>query len=162
MKATHIGDKMRELSPLSKDTKRGMVTYTAHTPSILTAYANEAKDIVYCHDFEILSVDSMKRCSRFEYCSAPKCPLDVLINMRIQVDDDPVCQMNKATRHRYWLSLPNNLKELLPFQGYFEVEYNRRKAGKTAWDSLPEEVKQVRISKLMEAQRGRQRKHGKS
>ena len=49
--------------------------------------------------------------------------------------------MAKATRHRYWESMPESLKKELPFEGYFQSEYNRIRAARERWDSLPEDKK---------------------
>ena len=49
--------------------------------------------------------------------------------------------MAKATRHKYWESMPEDLREALPFQGYFEAEFRRMKAEKERWESLPEDRK---------------------
>ncbi len=116
-----------------------------HAPSILTARINGQKNAKYEVEKEIerelRSFEAMKTCSRFEFCSAPKCPLDVLINSRSEINGDPKCEMAKATRHKYWESVPGFLKSDLPLQGYFESEYTRMKSARARWDALPEEKK---------------------
>lgn len=72
---------------------------------------------------ETPSVDSMRLCSRFDFCSAPKCPLDILANLRFRLEGDPERGKARPTRHKYWESLPAHLKQLLPFHGYFEAEF---------------------------------------
>ena len=81
------------------------------------------------------------RVVRFEDCSAPKCPLDILIDIRTEVEEDPKCEMAKATRHKYWLSMPDYLKSELKFEGYFESEYNRMRSAKERWNALSEDKK---------------------
>ena len=49
--------------------------------------------------------------------------------------------MAKATRHRYWESMPESLKRELPFEGYFSSEYHRIKSARERWESLSEERK---------------------
>ncbi len=83
----------------------------------------------------------METCSRFDSCSAPKCPLDILVNLRSQIDEDPKCEMAKATRHKYWLSLPEDLRSLFPFQGYLQSEFNRIESARNRWNSMSQEEK---------------------
>ncbi len=115
--------------------------YSKETPSILTHRINETKNDSFTTELEGLSLESMSYCSRFEDCSAPKCPLDILINLRTEVEEDPICGMAKATRHKYWLSMPDFLKSELKFEGYFESEYNRMRSAKERWLALPEQQK---------------------
>lgn len=124
---------------------------SGNTPSILTSRINGTKLSECTGDKETLSLESMSRCARFDFCSAPKCPLDMLINLRTGIDGDPRCEMAKATRHKYWLSMPGYFKKELRFEGYFESEYNRSRKAKERWDSLPDAVKQERIAKLKES-----------
>lgn len=111
------------------------------TPSILTHRINETKSSECSGNKEAISLESMSRCARFDFCSAPKCPLDILINLRSETDEDPRCEMAKATRHKYWLSMPDFLKSELKFEGYFESEYNRMRSAKERWLALPEQKK---------------------
>ncbi len=85
----------------------------------------------------------MKFCSRFDSCSASRCPLDLLIDTRYEDPEDPKCEMAKPTRHKYWESMEPDLRSLLPFQGYFEAEFDRMKAAREHWKSIPEEQKQA-------------------
>lgn len=107
-------------------------------PSSTTTQENEHIQI---ESRETLSLESMSFCSRFETCSAPKCPLDILIEMRTDTDKDLKCGMSKATRHKYWQSLPENIRNLLPYEGYFSSEYNRIKAARDRWESMAQEEK---------------------
>jgi hypothetical protein len=100
------------------------------TSSILTDTINRKNESHRSTDKEALSLQSMKYCSRFDSCSAPKCPLDPLIDSRSENDWDPKCGMAKSTRHRYWESMPEDLRKVLPFQGYFRAEYNRMEAAR--------------------------------
>ena len=111
------------------------------TPSNLTARINETKSSDTPDNIEAISLESMSRCARFDFCSAPKCPLDILVNLRSETDEDPRCEMAKATRHKYWESMPDFLKSDLKYQGYFESEYNRMRSAKKRWLALPEQKK---------------------
>jgi hypothetical protein len=84
----------------------------------------------------------MKYCSRYKICSAPKCPLDIRIDRRTEVHNEPKCQIAKATRHKYWESMPFDVKSLLPYQGYFKTELARMNAAKERWELLPESEKE--------------------
>jgi hypothetical protein len=124
-----------------KGTGKVTSNQSPHAPSILTARTNGTKIIEYAVENDTLPLESMSRCSRFDECAAPKCPLDILIASISEMDEDPKCEMAKATRHKYWSSMPEYLKKLLPFQGYFESEYTRMKAARARWNALPEEKK---------------------
>jgi hypothetical protein len=85
-------------------------------------------------------------CSRSQYCPAMKCPLDPFIDMRMEYNEeldgefkDSRCTMAKATRHRYWESMPDDMKKDLPFQGYFRSEYNRMEAARRRWEGMSED-----------------------
>lgn len=112
-----------------------------HEPSNLTHRIKETKPTEYSRDKESLSLESMKYCARFDFCSAPKCPLDILISQKFQDSDDPKCEMAKATRHKYWESMPDTLKQMLPCEGYFESEFNRMRSARERWLALPEQKK---------------------
>ena len=129
------------LSRLSFDNKEGTSNQSTPTPSILTARINETKNDSFSGNKETLSVESMSYCARFEICSAPKCPLDILIDLRFQDPEDPKCEMAKATRRKYWLSMPDEIKSELRYQGYLESEYTRMRSAKERWLALPEQQK---------------------
>jgi len=38
---------------------------------------------------------NIERCPRFSKCSMPKCPLDILIDERVELKDDMVCVLRK-------------------------------------------------------------------
>ena len=144
----HNDIKQSSLSQFSELKDTGKYNYTSDPPSILTARGNEEKN----SDFQITEwrnhVRSMSACSRWESCPAMKCPLDPLINARMPYDHeldgefkDSKCTMAKATRHKYWEAMPEDLREALPYQGYFEGEFKRIVAAKQKWDSLPEDKK---------------------
>ena len=129
------------ISPIYLEHERGMSNITKETPSILTARINGQNESVNLLDKELLSQESMSACARFDLCLAPKCPLDPLIGLRTEVEDDPKCEMAKATRHKYWESMPDEIKNELKFQGYFEAEYNRMRSAKERWASLSDDKK---------------------
>ncbi len=115
--------------------------HSRETPSNLTARINGTKSSDSTDNKEVISLESMSHCSRFEDCPAPKCPLDTLIDLRSEIEEDPQCEMAKATRHKYWQSMGPELRSLLPFQGYFESEYNRMRSARERWATLSEERK---------------------
>ena len=128
-------------SLLFNESDKGTSNQSTHAPSILTARINETKNDSFSGNKEALSLESMSYCSRFEDCSAPKCPLDILINIRTEVEEDPICEMAKATRHKYWMAMPDSIKSELKFEGYLESEYNRIKSARERWLALPEQKK---------------------
>lgn len=132
-------------------------------PSILTARINGHKNAKHTvakeMEKEFQSFEAMKTCSRFEFCSASKCPLDVLINFRSEINGDPKCEMAKATRHKYWESMSPESRSLLPYEGYFESEYRRMKSARERWDSLPEDEKARIKARLREQLNSRRRSH---
>ena len=109
--------------------------------SILTARTKPQIESDYQDSKEDLTLQSMRYCSRFETCSAQLCPLDILISERTDFPDNEKCGMAKATRHRYWESMPESLRKELPFEGYFSSEYHRIKSARERWESLPEDRK---------------------
>ena len=117
----------------------GRSNYTMSTPSILTERINEQNTIKHVHSSEDVSIIIMRQCSKYESCSAPKCPLDNLTDLRTYVKGDPKCDMAKATRHAYWESLPEDMRKMLPHEGYFKSEYTRMKAARERWLALPED-----------------------
>lgn len=125
----------------SSNKNNGRYYSIALTPSVLATTINWKKGRKQGTNKEALSLKTMRYCSRFDSCPAPKCPLDPLINIRSETDWDPVCGMAKATRHKYWESMPEDFRKVLPFQGYFRAEYNRMQAAKKRWDSLSEDEK---------------------
>ncbi len=105
-------------------------------------------------------------CSRSDYCPAMKCPLDPCIDERMEYDEDldgefkdSRCTMAKATRHRYWESMPEDLWKALPFQGYFRSEYNRMEAARKRWESMSENerdrIREIGRARLMGSRRSK-------
>ena len=130
-------------------------------PSILTTRGNEEKN----SDFQVSEwtnhVRSMSACSRWESCPSMKCPLDPEIGSRMPYDPeldgefkDSRCTMAKATRHRYWESLPEDLRNALPFQGYFEGEFKRIKAGRERWESMTDEQREEVRQRILKIRDG--------
>jgi hypothetical protein len=111
--------------------------------SILTARTKPQIESDYPENKEELTLQSMRYCSRFETCSAQLCPLDILISERTDFPDNEKCGMAKATRHRYWESMPESIKRELPFEGYFSSEYHRIKSARERWESLSEDKKEA-------------------
>lgn len=116
--------------------------------SILTSRTKECKTLQNKAMDDNITVKIMKWCSRYDTCGVPKCPLDILISARIETDEDPKCDMAKATRHKYWESMPSDLRDMLPFQGYYESEYNRINAARERWESMAESDKEKAKERL--------------
>ena len=129
------------LSEFSEVVGKGGYTNITIDPLILTSRTKQAKSSEYKSSDWSLSDRSMRYCSRFENCSAPKCPLDFLIALRTETEEDVRCVMARATRHKYWESMPEDLRNVLPFQGYFEGEFKRSAVARERWEALPEEKK---------------------
>lgn len=117
--------------------------------SVLTSRTKEGKILQNNAMDDNIAVKIMKCCSRYDACSVPKCPMDILINKRTETDEDPKCDMAKATRHKYWESMPSYLRSMLPFQGYYESEYNRIKAARERWESMTDSDRQKARERLM-------------
>ena len=43
----------------------------------------------------------MRNCHRFEYCSAPLCPLDAGLANRVWYHDEEICKAAKYNKHRW-------------------------------------------------------------
>ncbi len=142
---------LSEFSGLNDKVRYNIIT---DNQSILTVGIKQPKAGYNIHTLDTLTMRSMKFCSRFESCSAPKCPLDPCVNSRTEADGDPKCTMPKATRHKYWLSMPEDLKDALPFQGYLEAEFKRIKAARERWESLPEDDKAAVKDRLRKFKKG--------
>lgn len=93
----------------------------------------------------------MQACSRYAECSAPLCPLDPDISARIRIEEDPECGMAKATRHAYWISIPDSVKASLPYQGYFRTEFTRIGSARARWESMTEDQRAIVRSRLESA-----------
>ncbi|MEM4091039.1 MAG: hypothetical protein QXQ46_09955 [Thermoplasmatales archaeon] len=98
-----------------------------------------------------LSSKLPKFCSKFDSCNAPLCPLDPLISERYADKNDDRCSMARPTRHGYWVKMPPEFQQYLPYQGYFKSEYNRIQEGKKRWSSLSQEEKDKIIARGREA-----------
>jgi len=101
-----------------------------------------SENIIKCSEDQALAI--MQQCPKWDHCNAPKCPLDPFINLRYEEPGDPKCKLSRNKRHEIWENLPADLKKCLPFQGYFEKEYNYRKR----FFGMTEGQKQELISRL--------------
>ena len=157
----HNDVKQSSLSEFSGLKGKGGYNYTSDPPSILTVRGKEEKN----SDFQVTEwanhVRSMSACSRWQSCPSMKCPLDPEIGSRMPYDPeldgefkDSRCTMAKATRHRYWESLPEDLRNALPFQGYFEGEFKRIKAGRERWESMTDEQREQVRQRILKARDG--------
>jgi hypothetical protein len=68
----------------------------------------------------------MRECPSFDYCSAPRCPLDPDIDDRISLKGEDKCKAQKPTRMKIAEKYPN----LLPYKGLFKKQY----VGKMLWE----------------------------
>lgn len=70
----------------------------------------------------------MQRCLRYEGCSCPKCPLDELIDQRVQLDEDPTCPYMTHQKSARIRPVPAEVKPLLKplvnggFKSIFQAE----------------------------------------
>ena len=132
----------------SKVYESGEYNHTMPCQTTLTVPANEPKAVKKTLSKDLLSIKTMKYCSRYDSCEAPKCPLDILIKKRSVDEGDPQCGMARATRHKYWLNMSETLKKELPYQGYFQGEYAKITAARQKWESMSEERRQEVIDRL--------------
>jgi len=93
-------------------------------------------------------------CSKFEKCSAPKCPLDSEADTRPPYPDDEKCTMAAATRHKYWQKLTESQRNSLTWQGYTRKAYLAR----VRWSNLPQAIKNEKTALLHEARKALPRK----
>ena len=100
------------------------------------------------NDTDIEKLGLPERCAHFDSCSANKCPLDPLINIRNADPSDPTCDMPKSRRHNYWAQMLPKEQALLPFKGYFEGEYTRKQAWAARWNALSQKEKDTALEKL--------------
>lgn len=46
-------------------------------------------------------MDNFSKCTRFETCSIPKCPLDEDMDLRVETPEDEICPLRRITEgHR--------------------------------------------------------------
>ena len=91
----------------------------------------------------------VQECCRFNKCSVPKCPLDLLQDRRTKLQDEPKCTLAKSVRYRIGKDTP------LPYKGLTRNEW----AAKRRWESLPDEEK-ARRREFMREITASQRNHG--
>ena len=80
----------------------------------------------------------MKRCNHFDYCNAPKCPLDPRMDIRIELPGEDKCDLSKNKRRKLAIGWP------LPYQGMTKREF----AGYTKWQNMPQEDKDKIIGQI--------------
>lgn len=78
----------------------------------------------------------IKRCPRFEFCSAPRCPLDPLMQTRFRFPEEQKCTLGKSIR----LKLGNELQN----KGLFPKELG----GIKSWNSRTPESKESTLKYL--------------
>lgn len=79
-----------------------------------------------------------RECPRYERCSVPICPLDLLQDGRTRLAGEPVCTLPKSRRLRIGQGSE------LPRQGLTKKEW----AARQRWESLTEAERQCRMAKL--------------
>lgn len=87
---------------------------------------------------ETKSIKIMRECPRFERCSVPVCPLDLLRDKRDALRDDSKCHLPKSRRHRIGKGTD------LEHQGLTKREW----AAVKRWEALSEDQKQRRKANL--------------
>jgi len=87
---------------------------------------------------EIESHQIMIRCPKFQNCSAPVCPLDLLQDYRTALRGEPKCTLKKSRR----LKIAKETK--LERQGFTRTEW----AAKKRWEGLSESEIKRRMAKL--------------
>lgn len=78
----------------------------------------------------------IKKCPRFDVCSAPICPLDIEKDKRIQLNGEPKCKLGKRRRMKLGYGLP--WKGLTP----------NELAAKTRWEQKSKKEKSEYISRI--------------
>ena len=80
-------------------------------------------------------------CPSFNACSAPRCPLDPDISIRVgTLPGEEKCRAHKPTREKIGKQYP----ALLPYGGLTKREFNGRKR----WDELTPAKKQASLARL--------------
>ena len=87
---------------------------------------------------EFASKRLMELCERFESCSVPICPLDLLQDVRDRLPGEPRCQRSKAKRIRIAQGSE------LPRKGRTEAEW----AAEKRWQGMTEEQKRTARERL--------------
>lgn len=117
--------KQASLSEYFQGTGSEGYNYTPDNEGVKNPPTNGTNVPVKKGDLDHLAGILMRYCPKFDSCSAAKCPFDPASSERAYFEGDPACALSKAKRHRAWESMPEDLKKVLRFQGYFESEYNR-------------------------------------
>jgi len=110
------------------------------------------KDISKCNEDTALHI--MENCPIWDWCNAPKCPLDPLIDKRYEEPGDPKCALSKNKRHKIWQGLSEDLKQCLPYQGYTKKEYATIQAGLKSYYGVSEEERKKKLANLKPFKRG--------
>ena len=75
-----------------------------------------------------------EECPSFQRCSAPLCPLDPQVELRVYRPGEPTCRAERPTREAIAARYPG----VLPWRGLLPKE-RKRDAGKARWAALPED-----------------------
>ena len=87
---------------------------------------------------EAKSVHIMHQCRRYDRCSVPICPLDLLQNSRIKLPGEPGCTLPKSLRYRIGREAGLRLEGLT----------KREWAANRRWQGLTEAEKETQMAKL--------------
>lgn len=88
---------------------------------------------------EITSTLCCRRCHHWDECSAPLCPLDPRMEVRIKMSDEEKCSLSKNKRRKLAVGLP------LLYEGMTKKEF----AGSKAWQNMTEEKKREIINQFV-------------
>ena len=109
-----------------------------------TAIEKSSKEVTEEENYKI-----MRRCPRFKFCNAPKCPLDYFINDRVKLTGEDKCALPKSIRKRIGKGTE------LEYQGMTKREW----IGKKIWEAKSDEAKReiiekgkIRLAKLRQNQ----------
>jgi len=91
------------------------------------------------------ALNIMRKCNRFETCSSPICPLDLLQDKRTRLEGEETCTAWKSIRRKAGEGTA------LKYKGLKKNEWE----AKRRWDDKPEEEKE----KIREQMRERFKKH---
>ncbi len=141
-----IGTKRESINfaVVPKNERRETANHITRDSRIIGSTTKEEK-LNDSEDMEDISATLMRYCSRFQSCDAPKCPLDPLIDSRLNLEGNDICTLSKNVRHGYYQSMPEEMKSLLPYQGYFRSEFNRINSAKKRWNSLSDSERAIII-----------------
>jgi len=94
------------------------------------------------------SVEIMKQCHKFEDCSAPFCPLDLLQDSRTRLSGEPKCTLSKVRRLKIGKDLPRG--------GMTKREWS----AKLKWDAMSDDARALETARIRGVLRSEHTKKG--